>query len=182
MRLWVKAKRTAKMSTLKSLVPERMELMPGATYLSASYCMRKINLLLHVTECIPSQYGCELKNIFKSESTKYIHKNGKATGKLRVNSMSASQLASEHPSGPISVPQLGADSSTTKTVGSTLWSTGWNKCKREMCCVLNDTFRQYWEKRQALNVLTDLTAPNSPTHHVQSPGQVLNLLAKKFQG
>lgn len=53
--------------------------------------------------------GCKI--YLSTKVLKYIHKR-RVTGKLRVSSMSASQLASEHPAGPISVPQLGADSST----------------------------------------------------------------------
>lgn len=48
--------------------------------------------------------------------------------------------------------------------------------------VLNDTLSQYWEKRQALNVLFGFAASDSPTHHGQSAGQLLSLLAEKFQG
>lgn len=140
--------------------------MPGVTYLW-SYYMRKINLLLYAAECISSQYVCELKNIFKSKVLlKYFHKKGRVTGKLRVSSMSASQLASENPAGLISVPQLGADSSTTKTVGSKVWSLGWYKCKREMCWYFEWCTRQYWENRQAQNVLIGLTALKSPIHNV----------------
>ena len=54
--------------------------------------------------------GCKI--YLSTKVLKYIHKRGRVTGKLRVSSMSASQLPSEHPAGPISVPQLGADSST----------------------------------------------------------------------
>lgn len=43
---------------------------------------------------------------------KYSHKRGRVIVKLSVSSMSASQLASEHPAGLISVPLLGTDSST----------------------------------------------------------------------
>lgn len=86
------------------------ELMPGTTYLRTSHRKRKINLLLRATECIPNQYVHTLQNI-STKVLKYIHKRGRVTGEPRVYSKSAIQLASEHPAGPVSVPQLGADSS-----------------------------------------------------------------------
>lgn len=87
------------------------EPMPGTTHFWTSHCKRKINLLLHATECIPNQYVYTLQNI-STKVLKCIHKRGRAAGEPRVYSKSAFQLASEHPAGPISVPQLGADSST----------------------------------------------------------------------